>query len=277
MLKISVMSLSYQRLFRTGQMDLLTFVDACRELDVDGVDVNAKSFVDDSDPFIGALKERCVRQGLSIACLSLSNNFGVTATALPGEIAAAKHWIDRAVLLGAPQVRVFAGRPNATEPREVVWERCRQALKILADYGHERGVLVSLQNHNHGAFTQTGDDVLQFLDGAGPNLGHVWDTGQYVGSPGASGANPDGAAQEVLYRSLQQTVHRATHVRCKFYRIETGVERWLDYPRVLGILRATRYNGFCSVVYEGSDDETVAVPRAVAYLRSLLRLSGRRD
>ncbi|HVC35385.1 MAG TPA: sugar phosphate isomerase/epimerase [Chloroflexota bacterium] len=271
MIKLSILSLSYQRAFRSGQMDLFSFLDTCRALDADGVDFNARQFPDDSDSFVKEVKERCVRRGLAIACLSISNNFGKSAEQLPDEIAMTRHWIDRALLLGAPQVRVFAGTPNPNEPRQATWERCSRALKEVADYGYERGVLVSLQNHNHGALTEYGDDVLNFVDEAGPHLSHVWDTGQYVGSPGASGANPEAAAQEVLYQSLQQTVHLATHVRCKFYRIDSGVEQWLDYPRDIAMLKAAGYNGFCSVVSEGKGDEIADVAKAVAYLRPMLR------
>ena len=148
--------------------------------------------------------------------------------------------------------------------------RATRALKAVAEYGYARGVLVALQNHNHGALAKDGEDVLRLLAQAGPHLGHVWDTGQYVGSPGASGADGSQGAQERLYRSLQQTVHLATHVRTKIYRIERGAEEWLDYPRLFGLLRAAGYNGFCAIVYEGPGDERTAVARAVHFLRQFV-------
>jgi sugar phosphate isomerase/epimerase len=274
MIKLSILSLSFKRAFQAGAMDMTAFVDVCRELEADGIDFNARSIGEGAaaaPAALIALKERCIRHGLAIACLSISNNFGKPADQVAGEIAMTKRWIERALLLGAPQVRVFAGTPNKAEPRATTWQRCSAALKAVADYGHERGVMVSLQNHNHGALTETGDDVLRFLQEAGPHLSHVWDTGQYVGSPGASGADATAGAQEVLYHSLQQTVRRATHVRCKFYRIAADGEAWLDYPRLVAMLRAARYNGFCSIVYEGEGDELTDVRQAVTYLRSLLR------
>lgn len=273
MMKLSVMSLSFKGAFQGGAMDVTSFVDVCRDLNVDGIDFNARSIGEGagaSAAAIIALKERCIRHGLAIACLSIPNNFGKPADQVPAEIAMTKRWIDRALLLGAPQVRVFAGTPNGNEPREATWRRCSAALKDVADYGHGRGVLVSLQNHNHGALTETGADVLRFLEEAGPHLSHVWDTGQYVGSPGASGADATAGAQEALYRSLGKTVQRATHVRCKFYRLVNGRETWLDYPRIIGMLSEARYIGFCSIVYEGIGDELTDVRQAVTYLRSLL-------
>lgn len=273
MMKLSCTSISFKRAFQRGELDLPRYVDLCRDLGLDGVDLNTTNIPSENPAYLKEVKFRCLRHGLSVACVSISNNFGKPEAELPGQLAMVKRWIDHALLLGAPQVRVFAGYPTPSEDRSVVWNRASHGLREVADYGYERGIRVSLQNHNHGALTETGDDVLRFIEEAGPHLGHVWDTGQYVGSPGASGANPDLGAQAILYQSLQQTVHLATHVRTKIYRIESGVERWLDYPRIFAILRAARYNGFCSIVYEGQDDELAAVTQAVAYLRPLLRES----
>ena len=93
------------------------------------------------------------------------------------------------------------------------------------------------------------------------------------GSPGASGADREAAGTEQLYRSLAESAPRAAHVRAKFYRVADGEEEWLDYPRILEILKQIGFNGWMSVVYEGFDAElsAAAVPKAVRYLRSLLR------
>ena len=62
------------------------------------------------------------------------------------------------------------------------------------------------------------------------------------------------------------------HVRANIYRIQTGIEAWLDYPRIFQILREVGYNGWVSIVFEGQDAEAeaTAVPKAVRYLRSLM-------
>ena len=273
MMKLSVMSLSYQRAFRDGRMDLWGYLDECRRLDLDGVDLHSRLLGSEEPEHLREVKRRCLKLGFPIACLNVSNNFARPAEELPAQVALGKRGVDTAAVLGAPQVRLFAGVPLRGNDRRAAWQRCVAALKQCADYGHEQGVQVCLQNHNHGALTEYGRDVLDLVEQAGPHLGHVWDTGQYVGSPGASGAQEQ-AAQEVLYESLQQTVHLATHVRCKIYRIASGAEAWLDYPRIFRILRRSGYNGFCSIVYEGTHDEVDDVRRAVPFLPSLM---ARRD
>ncbi len=275
MMRLACTSLSFGRAFKEGQLDLVRFIDICKDLDLDGVDLNTATIPTEDASYLKEIKLRCLRYGLSIACVSISNNFGRSAEQADHEVEMTKRWIGHALLLGAPQVRVFAGTVPSGADRTEAWERAERCLKEVADYGYQCGIRVALQNHNHGALTPNGDDVLRFIERAGPHLGHVWDTGQYVGSPGASGASAELGAQEILYENLRQTAHLATHVRAKFYRIETGVERWLDYPRIFSILHGTRYNGFCSIVYEGPDDELKSVQLASVFLRPFLIQAGR--
>ena len=96
------------------------------------------------------------------------------------------------------------------------------------------------------------------------------DTGQYAGSPGASGHRGSPHPDYDCYTSIEQTVPYAVYVRTKFYEIDSGVEEWLDYPRVLDILRGVGYNGCLSVVYEGQSDPIESMRKARSYLESLL-------
>ena len=276
MWKLSVMSLSYQRSFRSGAMDLWGYLDECRRLDLDGVDLHLRLLGSDSPAHLREVKRRCLTLGFPIACVNISNNFARPAAELPAQIDLSRRGVDVAASLGAPQVRLFAGVPEPGDDRRAAWDRCAAALKACADYGAARGIRVCLQNHNHGALTEYGRDVLALVEQAGPHLGHVLDTGQYVGSPGASRAAGDGA-QAVLYESLEATAGLATHVRCKIYRIASGAEEWLDYSRIFDILGRVGYNGFCSIVYEGKGDDVADVRRAVPFLRDVMASATRRS
>ena len=150
-------------------------------------------------------------------------------------------------------MRVFAGWSEHKD--EGTWGRVVSCLRQAAAYGESKGIVVALQNHNHGGVAALGKDVLRLMDDvAHPNLSHVLDTGQYLD----------------LYDSIAMTAARAIHVRCKIYQIESGEERKLDYSRIFPILRSVNYNGFLSIVYEGSEDEQVAVSKAVPYLRRFM-------
>ena len=72
---------------------------------------------------------------------------------------------------------------------------------------------------------------------------------------------------------MEQTAPHASYVRAKIYKIDSGREEWLDYERIIDILRAVDFNGNMSIVFEGqgnrcSDYEAIGL--AAAHLRQLL-------
>lgn len=276
-IKVGLMSLSYRDEFQSGAMDLEKFMDLAYDLRLDGIDPHTSHFVSTDDAYLRHIRQTCIRKGLAISYIAVSNNFGKTGDALRSDIALVKKWTDVAALMGVPMVRIFAAWIPSGEPEESVWERLFGALREVTDHAASRGVLLGLHNHNHGCVTRTGADVLRILDTIGnPYLTHILDTGQYVGSPGASGA--DGVEDPSLdfYGSIETSAPRAVHVRCKFYRVASGVEEWLNYSRILDILRGVGFNGWASVVYEGwaAEPAASAVPKAAAHLRRLLYEKG---
>jgi sugar phosphate isomerase/epimerase len=175
-------------------------------------------------------------------------------------------------------VRVFVAWLRTGEDEDVIWKRMIACLREVAGYGDKKGVVIGLQNHNHLNVTRTGRYIRRILDQAdSPFLTHILDTGQYVGSLGASGSvtgEKDSRSIEAVYESIEETAPLAAYVRCKLYRVQSGEEAWLDYPRIVEILRKAGYNGFASVVYEGwqAEPAETAVPKAIAQLRRILQV-----
>ena len=172
--------------------------------------------------------------------------------------------MDIALILGAPMIRLFCGQP-LTDPEERKREiRCFQE---VGDYGLKVGIAMGLQNH-----PSTGDDVIRIFEETDrPNFGFLFDTGQWCGSPAFNRGTPD--PEHDIYEYMKQTAHLATHVRAKFYKIDSGREEWLDYERIVEIISKVDFNGNISIVFEGqgnqcSDREAIGL--AVAYLRGLL-------
>tara|TARA_Y100000588_G_scaffold97414_2_gene105737 strand:- start:38086 stop:38916 length:831 start_codon:yes stop_codon:yes gene_type:complete len=273
MMKLGCMSLSYSHQFRDGLIDLEGFIDRAYDLGLDGIDIHTRAFASTEPDYLRNIRMRCLKRGLAMSYIGVSNNFGLPKDELPGVVADVKHWVDVAEFLGIPLVRIFAAWIPEGEPEEQVWDRMMPCMEEVAAYGQEKGVVLGLHNHNHGCVTRTSKEVKRILEGVdNPYLSHILDTGQYVGSPGASGA--DGKEDPALnfYGSIEETAPLAVHVRAKIYRISTGEEAWLDYPRIFKILNGVDYNGWVSVVYEGQADEAeeTAVPKAVSYLRKFV-------
>ncbi|MDA1192224.1 MAG: sugar phosphate isomerase/epimerase [Candidatus Poribacteria bacterium] len=277
MIKVGCMSLSYKDIFPKGEMTLEDFLETAYVLRCDGVDLHTSAFPDTDEKTLRDIRRMCHRRGLAISYLAVSNNFGKTGDALRRDIDTVKQFTDIAAQMGVPLVRVFAAWLPKDEPEESVWQRLFESMREVVDYAAERDVVIGLHNHNHGCITATGEEVIRILDTIdSPYMSHILDTGQYVGSPGASGADKSVGAEKRMYDSITLTAPRAVHVRAKFYRVSSGREEWLDYPRILDILNGVGYNGWMSVVYEGWEAEPskTAVPKAVKHLRTTLEEKG---
>ena len=212
----------------------------------------------------------CLKRGLTISYIGVSNDFGRPQAELQGVVDEVKRWVDVAAFMGVPLVRIFAAWVRNGESEEQVWARMMPCMHEVAVYGQEKGVVLGLHNHNHGCVTRTGKDIRRILEAVNnPYLSRILDTGQYVGSPGASGAEGKEDPALDFYGSIAETAPLAVFVRAKIYRIQSGEEAWLNYPRIFEILNEVDYNGFVSVVYEGQavEEEETAIPKAVNYLR----------
>ena len=278
MIKLSLQSLSYRDTFNSGEIDLFGIIDRAYELQLDGIDIHFAHFGSTDDSYLRKVRRACIDRGLSICYIGVSNNFGLAGDAQRAQIDNMKHWIDVAARVGSPMVRAFGAWIPEDETEETVWPRLVDATKEVAEYGRERDVIVGLHNHNHGCVPATGDQVLRLLkDVDSPYYSHILDTGQFRGSPGVSlGERGTEDPEWDFYGSIAKTASRAVHVRAKIYRIATGKEAWLDYDRILPIIKSAGFNGWMSVVFEGQDelDEVTAVPLAAKFLRDALNERG---
>jgi sugar phosphate isomerase/epimerase len=273
MIKLGCMSLSYKDEFRAGTLDLEGFIERAYQFGLDGIDIHTRAFASREPAYLRAIRMAALRRGLALSYIGISNDFGRPQEQLPGQVQMVKEWVDVAAFMGIPLVRIFAAWVRGDDTEEEVWARMMPCLREVATYGQEKGVLIGLHNHNHGCVTATGQQVLRILrEVDNPYFTHILDCGQYIGSPGASGANGVEDPALDFYGSIALTAPYAVHVRAKIYRIQTGIEAWIDYPRILEILRGVGYNGWMSIVYEGqaAEPEASAVPKAVTYLRGLL-------
>ena len=274
MIKLSLQSLCYRDTFNAGKITMLEIIEKAYELQMDGVDLHFTHFASTDDDYLEEVKRACLKRGLHMCYIGVSNNFGKTGDELREQIDLMKKWTDIAARMGIPMVRAFGSWLPEGESEESAWPRLVASTKEVAGYGQSKGVVVGLHNHNHGCIPATGDQVIRLLDEVdNPYYSHILDTGQYLGSPGVSlGERGKEDAKWNFYGSIETSAPRAVHVRAKIYRIASGEEVWLDYDRIMPILKKVGFNGWMSIVFEGQDelDEPSAVPLANRYMRSLL-------
>ncbi len=259
----------------TPAADVETSIDFARELELDTVDVHL-SGLNRGPAYLQRIRTRCLRRGLSIGYAGAGSFVGPPEQA--GErMRQGREDADTAALLGAPLLRVFARHkwPGTVAEQEALWGPMIESFRRICDYAAGRGVSVALQNHDNGSFAMTADQVLRIIgDVDHPNFSFLMDTGQWSG---AIGSHPRGEFDPDidLYRDyLERTVEHATCVRAKIYKIDGGREEFLDYERILGILRRANYNGHIGLVFEVGDRNSCSVEEcmrlAVEHLREVI-------
>src|SRR5262245_6102058 len=112
-------------------MTLEQFVVECRRMGLDGVELTSYYFPSTDRSYLQELKKWCFRHGMYIIGTAVGNNFALADEARRREqVDQTLQWIDHAVVLGAPCIRVFGG-PIPAGHTEV--EACRWAVECLRE------------------------------------------------------------------------------------------------------------------------------------------------
>lgn len=246
MIKVGV----YASMFGKGDAPELQtvdgFVDLAGELNLDVIDFRSDvGFAGGNSPEqLFELKMSCIRAGLPIGYLASQGHFVGTDEELQAKIDFVKEDVTRAVILGAPTIRVFCAEAPEDPTARSAEVRCFQE---SCDIAAAQSIAVGLQNH-----PCDGDNVLRLIEEVNrPNFAHILDTGQWSGFHAYNeGVDEVG---DGIYRYMEQTAPHATQVRAKFFKIDSGREEWLDYERIVGILQDVGFNGTMGVVFEGRD------------------------
>lgn len=255
-LKLSCSSWSHHRAFDAGAFTLVSWIEHCaKTLGLDGVEIENKHFKRTDATALSSVRQGIANHGLALANVTTFNDFGHESNRQnQRELEGVKRWIDHALTLGSPSLRVFAGWPKGE--RTSAWERMLEYLAQATEYAKRQGLMLVLENHNHGGFIQTSEDTLRALAAIdSPYLRPLLDTGNYL----------DGLA------SIEKVIHLAPHVHAKLLTLDAaGREINIDHAQIVEWLAQRHYDGFISVEYEGTEDEQAAVARGVDYLKGLI-------
>jgi sugar phosphate isomerase/epimerase len=287
--KLSANTLSWSGEFAAGTMDLFDMFEECYELRLDGVSPAQQHFESTEPEYLERLRQKATARGLHMDYIGVSTNHAQTGQERQANIDNMKKWIDVAVQIGIPMCRTFGGWMREGDDEEETFQRIVGSIKECVAYAEEKKILIGLHNHNHGQIPATGAMVVRLLNAVdSPYFVGLLDSGQWYGSPGigegtTAYGKPDGAHGTPrgeldpaydYFESIRQAANsgKLVQVRAKIYRIRSGSEDWLDYDRIMPILKDVGYNGWMSIVYEGQDDleEKPAMRKAAAFLRSML-------
>jgi sugar phosphate isomerase/epimerase len=187
-LKTSLNAYSFSRAL-TGELKgrelaFLDLIDYCAEQGFDGIDPTGYFFpgypkVPD-DKYINAFKRRAFLLGLAITGTGVRNDLASPdKEKRAADVRHIKEWIEVAARLGAPVMRVFAGK----EPEGHAWDEVAkwmvEDLQKCVAHAEKYGVLIGIQNH--GDFLKTSGQVLKIIEMVNSDwFGTIVDTGYFL-------------------------------------------------------------------------------------------------
>ena len=145
MIKISDYSLNYSRLISDGRMSIADFLAHCRELDIEGASLHVRNLPGLSTGRLKKIRRAYLDHGLSISMFSVTTNFGDPPESARAEFEKALEAIHVARFLGAPILRVFAGRPKNEQDRGAAFQRAADGIRKVCEEAAEWGLPVGLQ------------------------------------------------------------------------------------------------------------------------------------
>jgi sugar phosphate isomerase/epimerase len=216
-------------------IDLFGFIDYCASLQCDAELTSYFVPADAGDDYLLRLKQHAFLNGTVISGSAIGNDFSVPAgEKLDAQIADAEKWIERAAIMGAPHLRIFAGTAKQLGDSEEKLREVSNAVNRCAKTAERLGVFLGIENH--GGISS--DQLLAILqrvesDWVGVNL----DTGNFI--------------SDDPYRDIERSAPYAVNVQLKpNMRKPDGSVQPADFDRIAGILRQSNYQGFVALEYE---------------------------
>ena len=248
---------SYRELLKVGKMTMEDVIGKAVELGIDAVDMTGYWFKSTEPAYLASLRHLAYKNGVGFSgaatgASTVQADAGRRAQVLE-EI---KKWIDVTESLGAPHLRVFAGKlpPGATMQQGIHWTV--ETLKVAAEYAGKKGITLGVENHE--GITQNADvciELVQRIDS--PYLGINLDITNFVATPQAD-----------AYAQIEATLPYATHSHIRDV-FENG--QAVDLDRVWPLFARANYKGFMSAEYEGEESPLTGVPKLVEKIKTLCR------
>lgn len=250
--KTSLAAYSLREFF--GQsLTLSGFIDYCAKLGLDGTELTQYYFDENvTRQELFQLKRHAHLAGVDISGGAIGNNFSVEpGPELDKQLKHTETWIHNYADLGAPVIRVFAGRPPKGVSEDQAIERVISAMKQACKIAGERGIILAIENHD---FTTNVDRLMQIVEGVdSPWFGINLDTGNLNNS-------------ESPYDDIKRMAPFAVNAQFKVKIRQASGHVDADFRRIVSILRKAKYSGYLVLEYE-EPEPYENIPRFIAALR----------
>ncbi|HEY6988728.1 MAG TPA: sugar phosphate isomerase/epimerase [Bryobacteraceae bacterium] len=246
---------SYRKYLQHGPMTMEDFIEKAVSLRVDGIDMTGYYFKSTEPDYLASLRHLAYRKGVAFSGAACGVSMVQADAAKRAEaVAEIQKWVDITDALGAPHLRVFAGKlpSGATLEQSIDWTV--EAMKAGCDYAGKKGIALGIEDHS--GVSQQASICLEIMHRVNsPYAGINLDITHFVPT----------AAQD-SYAQIEACLPFATntHIRDKF---DDGSP--IDLDRVWKLFADAGFKGFMSAEYEDKEDAMTGVPKLVGKIRTL--------
>lgn len=249
---------SYRKYLQHGPMTMEDFIREGVKLRLDGVDMTAYYYKSTDSAYLAGLRHLAYKMGMPFSGAACGTSMVQAESSRRVEtLAEIKKWVDVTDMLGAPHLRVFAGKlpPGATLQQAMGW--VVGTMKPACDYAGKKGITIGVEDH--GGVTQNAEVCLELMHRVdSPYAGINLDITHFIPTPTSD-----------PYAQIEACIPYATntHIRDHF---DDGTP--IDMDRVWRLFAQEGFKGYMSVEYEGkNEDPMTGVPKLIARIRSLCK------
>lgn len=235
------------------QITMHEFIDFCAEHDCGGAELTSYFFPGDVDEqYYADMRGYAHQRGVEICGTAVGNNFSNPkgSKERAAQMEYVKLWIDRAALMGAPHIRVFAGRhPKGVNEADA--ERfAAEALEEAGEYAGKKGIFLGIENHDSIADSGRLLRIVKAVDN--PWVGVNLDTGNF--------------RTEDPYKDIAESAPYAVNVQLKM-KMRDPAPGPADLDRIGKIMKDSGYQGYIVLEYEEDDNPFESVPPVLDRMR----------
>ena len=260
-LKTSLNAYSFNAPLMAGKMSVEDMMDFCAEHGFEGLDLTAYYLPGypavPTDEYLFKLKRKCHQIGLELSGTGCRNDFVFAEqSARDREIQLVKNWVDATAKLGAPVLRVFAGKSDLTG---YSWQQISNwvvdSLKECTEYAAKKGVIIGIQNHHD--FIKTADQVIEIIERVNsPWCGLILDVGSF--------------REKEVYGEIKKAIPYAINWQLKETVFLGKTEIPIDLRKTFEIIKESNYRGYIPIETLRKDDPKVIVPEFLAQVKSYI-------
>jgi sugar phosphate isomerase/epimerase len=236
-----------------NNMSLAEFAQTIEnKFQISGIEPWSRHFESTEPDYVHGLRRSFDKAGLTVVnipCDVRAQLCGSTAENRVAGIETYHKWIDAAVILGSPSIRLHVPQGRATGDIGCAAE----TLKLVADYGSRKNIVVNMENDNPDS-----EDPFRVVK--------VIET---VNSPFLR-ALPDFCNSRQLgdeqynYRALQALFAHAFNIsHVKDLEMVHGAPMRVDMGRIFAIARGAGYHGYFSMEFEDEGDPYEGTKRLI--------------